>query len=191
MINRCQIRIRISGRETNHFFYFTVTKNNHFENFLALKSQNSTTSAICNGFEHMGIRELEHHQSLERIQEGPEHEHVREHHENCSTNHQSVPEHQSQGQSQSEFNLLYERLFDKIQNQEINSQDWSNLEHEYRIWVEQMDQNTKSLQDKLKSLKNEKETLSKAKTVLDKVRVESSARKISKNLETIICCRIL
>ena len=107
----------------------------------------------------MGIREID--QSLERIEGNPEPEHAHEHH---------VPEHDpSQGQSQSEFNLLYERLFDKIQNQEINSQDWSNLEHEYRIWVEQMDQNTKSLQDKLKSLKNEKETLSKAKAVLEKV----------------------
>ena len=158
----------------------------YLKKLIAPKSQNSTTSAICNGFEHMGIREVEHHQSLERIQERPEHEHVREHNTNHSADHQSVPEYQnvpeqqSQGQSQSEFNLLYERLFDKIQNQEINSQDWSNLEHEYRIWVEQMDQNTKSLQDKLKSLKNEKETLSKAKTVLDKVRVEFSARKIMK-----------
>ena len=157
----------------------------YFKKLVAPQSQNSTTSAICNGFEHMGIRELEHHQSLERIQERPE-QHVREHNANHSADHQSVSEYQnvpvqqSQGQSQSEFNLLYERLFDKIQNQEINSQDWSNLEHEYRIWVEQMDQNTKSLQDRLKSLKNEKETLSKAKTVLDKVRVEFSARKIMK-----------
>lgn len=133
-------------------------------------SQNSTTSAICNGLEHMGIRELEHRQSLERIQEHPQHEHVRENHENYSVDHQQHQNAQSQGQSQSEFNLLYERLFDKIQNQEINSQDWSNLEHEYRIWVDQMDQNTKSLQDKLKALKNERETLSKAKTVLDKNR---------------------
>ena len=133
--------------------------------FIATKSRASIgTSAICNGFEHMGIREID--QSLERIEGHPEPEHGHEHH---------VPEHDpSQGQSQSEFNLLYERLFDKIQNQEINSQDWSNLEHEYRIWVDQMDQNTKSLQDKLKSLKNEKETLSKAKAVLEKVKLGST-----------------
>ena len=105
----------------------------------------------------MGIRELDHHQSLERIEGHTEPEQDREHHVPGHHEHQNDP---SQGQSQSEFNLLYERLFDKIQNQEINSQDWSNLEHEYRIWVDQMDQNTKSLQDKLKALQNEKETLS-------------------------------
>ena len=118
----------------------------------------------------MGIRELDHHQSLERVQEHPGHEHVHEHQVADQPEHQNVPSQgHSQGQSQSEFNLLYERLFDKIQNQEINSQDWSNLETEYRIWVNQMDQNTKSLQDKLRALQNEKETLSKAKAVLDKV----------------------
>ena len=129
------------------------------------------TSAICNGFEHMGIREIDHHQSLERIEAHPGPEHDREHHVPGHHEHQNDS---SQGQSQSEFNLLYERLFDKIQNQEINSQDWSNLENEYRIWVDQMDQNTKSLQDKLKALQNEKETLSKAKAVLEKVKLGST-----------------
>jgi len=70
----------------------------------------------------------------------------------------------------SNFKSIYDRLFNKIQdNQNLDEQDWSSLQNEYQIWENAIEYENNSIQKAIESESKRLQALRKEKIEAEKV----------------------